>query len=175
MIVTDSTSGFTLEPRGFITPPEAPVADVICEQGDAQHFGLGLPRGFVAAGQNLPCDGSASAFVRGILLNTAQYNAMSPQERLDLQDPNVRPRWRLYGGPFQTRDLADDWDRYLFFYAFNNNQTWISHNPICIAPPWAVKWPGDSGFRWEWLWDTGDRIANRYWDPNQGKWIVQVV
>jgi len=159
---------------GDFVPPPAPPADILRAPEDAGDGRLGLPRGFVAAGNGLPCDASSSAFVRGILIDTVLYNSMSPEQRLALQDPNVRPRWRLYGGPLSTRDLAQQWDQFLFFWAFNNNKTWISHGEVCIAPPWAVSWPPDSSMQWNWEWDNGDRVASRYWDPNQGKNVVVV-
>ncbi len=155
-----------ITPGDFVPPPPQPEGEGVLT--------LGLPRGFVAAGNGLPCDGSTSAFVRGILIDTVVYNSMSQEQRLALQDPNVRPRWRLYGGPLSTRDLADQWDQFLYFWAFNNNKTWVSHNPVCIAPAWAVTWPPDQSMKWEWVWDNGDRVATRYYDPNQGKNVVVV-
>jgi hypothetical protein len=163
-----------LKPDEFLAPPDAPVADILREPGKT--FGVGLPRGFVLSGQNLPCDDSSSAFIRGVLLPQSQYNAMSIDQRLALDNPHSYPMWRLYGGPLSTRALANDWDRWMYFWAFNNGQVWISHGTPCIAPGWAVQWPPDQSFRWEWVWENNQgKIANRYYDAQQGKNVVVVV
>jgi hypothetical protein len=161
-----------ITPGDFVPPPQAPVADILREPGE--QVGLGLPRGFVAAGNGLPCDDSVSAFVRGILLDTVVYNSMSQDQRLSLQDPNRYPLWRLYSGPHSTKDLAAQWSSFMFFWAFNNNKTWISHGEICVAPPWAVAWPADQSMQWNWVYENSfGKIANRYW--NGSKNVIQVV
>lgn len=160
-----------IEPSEALAPPDAPVANVIREPGDV--VGVGLPRGFVLSGQNLPCDDSTSAFVRGVLLPKNTYDTMSIDDRLALDDPDKYPLWRLYGGPLSTRQLAQDWSRWLYFWAFNNNQVWIGHGEPCIAPSWAVSWPPDSSFQWSWIYETSiGKVANRYYNGSQNVVVV---
>jgi len=164
-----------VEPSEALAPPDAPVADILRDPGQEPGT-LGLPRGFVIAGQNLPCDDSSTAFVRGVLVPKNVYDSMSVEQRLALDNPNAYPLWRLYGGPLATRSLANDWDRWLYFWAFNNGQVWISHGVPCVAPPWAVAPPPDTSFQWNWVWEAGPgKVANRYYDAQQGKNVVVVV
>lgn len=129
-----------------------------------------LPRGFQQSDGGFGCDSTDAGFVRGILLPTDQYNAMSIEQRLALRDPNVFPRWRLYGGPFSQRAEADAWDRYLYFYGFNNNLTWVSHGTICIVPSYVIPWPADASRRWDWIYEAQKPPeAKKVYDANKGQ------
>lgn len=132
------------------------------------------PRGFqYADGGFPPCDDFAPAFVRGILMPNADYNALSFDQRFALQSADVYPRWRLYGGPFNLRQDADAWDQYLFFAAFQQNQTWVSHGTVCIVPPSALAWPADSSTQWGWVYETKrPDIAQRVWNAAAGRYDI---
>lgn len=132
-----------------------------------------LPRGFYQADGGFDCDDTSPAFVRGILLPTSTYDAMSIDQRLLLNNPDVYPRYRLYGGPFQQRAEADSWDRYLNFYAFSNGQTWVSHGTVCIVPGYALAWPADSGMRWDWVWEAQrPPEAQKQYDAQRGQNVI---
>lgn len=139
--------------------------------------GLGNPpRGFYESDGGFDCNATSPAYVRGILMPTPYYDSLSFDEKFALQDPNVHPRWRLYGGPFLLKQDADAWDNYLFFYAFNSNQTWISHATACIVPSSVIAWPADSEIRWDWVYETkkSDR-AQKVWNPQTGRYDLKWV
>jgi len=130
---------------------------------------VGLPRGFYQTDGGFTCDDSSPAYVRGILLPTAQYNAMPLDQRLALQNADVYPRWRLFGGPFTQKSVADAWDQYLYFAAFDSGQTWISHGVVCIVPPYALAWPADSSVQWSWVNETqAAPQAQKQYDAKSG-------
>lgn len=132
------------------------------------------PRGFqYADGTSIPCNPAAPAFVRGILMPTADYNKLSFDARFKLSEPDVYPRWRLYGGPLSRQD-AEQWDTYLTFYAFNTNQTWVSHGVVCVVPSWILPWPADSGVDWGWVDETRrPDVASRVWNQQAGRYEVK--
>lgn len=121
------------------------------ERQDALRVLGNLPRGFYETDGGFDCGDADAAYVRGILLPTATYDAMPLDQRLLLQSYDVYPRWRLYGGPFKLKQDADAWDRYLTFWAFDQGQTWISHGTVCIVPPYVLAWPADSSVQWQWV------------------------
>jgi hypothetical protein len=134
------------------------------------------PRGFQYADGGFPCDDFDPAFVRGILIPTASYDALSFDQKFALQNVDVYPRWRLYGGPFKLKQDADAWDNYLFFWAFNNAQTWISHQPFCIVPPSDLAWPADSTLHWDWIYEhKKPDAAQRVWNPQAGRYEIKWV
>lgn len=134
------------------------------------------PRGFQYADGGFPCDDFDPAFVRGILLPTSTYDAMSFDQKFALQNVDVYPRWRLYGGPFKLKQDADAWDNYLFFWGFNSGQTWISHGTVCIVPPSVLAWPADQGVRWDWIMESRKPdLAQKVWNPQAGRYEIKWV
>lgn len=132
-----------------------------------------LPRGFMRSGSGpgLECDDASPAYVRGILLPTTTYKKLSFDQRLQLGQPNVFPRWRLYGGPFSMRYVAQQWEEYLHFWGFNNGQTFVSHQVVCIVPNHILKWPTDTNVRWDWVYETTyATVASRKWE--NGKYVL---
>jgi hypothetical protein len=136
--------------------------------------GLGNPpRGFFQADGGFACDDFAPAYVRGILMPTPYYDGLSFDEKFALQNADVYPRWRLYGGPFNLKQDADAWDNYLFFYAFNSNQTWVSHGTVCIVPPSVLAWPADQGVRWDWVNEARKPdLAQKVWNSATGRYDI---
>lgn len=134
------------------------------------------PRGFFQTDGGFDCDDFKPAFVRGILMPTPNYNALSFDEKFALQNTDVYPRWRLFGGPFQLKQDADAWDNYLNFFAFGSNQTWISHGTVCIVPSSMLAWPVDSSVQWSWIYETRKAdLARRVWNPSAGRYEIQWV
>lgn len=138
-----------------------------------------LPRGFVysdGVSPGLACDSTAPAYVRGILLPTPSFDALDVDQRLVLRNPNVYPRWRLFGGPFSLKYVAEQWDSYLHFWGFDKNLTWVSHGVACIVPSYILAWPADQSLRWDWVYEkTQPKIASRKYDQNKGQYVVTVV
>lgn len=129
-----------------------------------------LPRGFIRSGSGpgLQCEDTSPAYVRGILLPTTSYNALSFDQRFQLRQQDVYPRWRLYGGPFSLRYVAEQWDEYLHFWGFNSGQTWVSHQVVCIVPDYILQWPADKSVRWDWVYEKSyPTVASRKWDGNK--------
>ncbi len=140
-------------------------------------LGLGLlgdlPRGFLYAGSGIKCDDTSPAYVRGFLLPTKDYNALGVDGRLALRNPNVYPRWRLYGGPFSLRYVAQEWDDYLNFWGFDKGLTWVSHGVVCLVPESVLAWPSDKSLRWDWVYETGyPKAASRHYDAQKGQYVV---
>jgi hypothetical protein len=128
---------------------------------------VSVPRGFFETLDN--CDAAAPAFVRGVLLEAAQYNAMSPSQVIDAQTP---PRWTLYGGPLSTKQLAEQWNDYMAFWAFGSGKIWLSLGTCCVVPDYQIKWPPDQSFRWQWVWEPENpRRVSRVWTGSQYKWV----
>jgi hypothetical protein len=139
--------------------------------------GLGNPpRGFYQTDGGFPCDFSSPAYVRGILMPTPNYDALSFDQKFALQNIDVYPRWRLYGGPFLVKQDADSWDQYLFFYAFNTGQTWISHGTVCIVPSSVLAWPPNAETNWDWVSETKKPdLAQKVWNKNTGRYEINWV
>lgn len=128
---------------------------------------MSVPRGFYETLDS--CDAASPAFVRGVLLDEAQYKAMPPAQVVDLQTP---PRWTLYGGPIATLQIAEQWDDYMAFWAFNNGKVWLSLGTLCIVRSDQIKWPLDSSFQWTWTWEPEiPKRVTRVWTGNQYKWV----
>lgn len=145
-------------PLHFVPPPVSPGT-----LGD-------VPRGFLEkAGY---CEQTDTAFVRGILLKAADYDALDVEQRLALGN---LPRWTLYGGPLSTKQLAETWDTHLFFWAGNTGYHWHSDGPVCIAPQTAgLKWPPNQSFQWTWVYETTRKkvvkVYNQAKGQNEWRW-----
>jgi hypothetical protein len=134
---------------------------------------MSVPRGFFEADGGFACDSTSYAFVRGVLLPQAEHDKLSFEQRFALQDPNVFPRWRLYGGPFSLRQTAEEWDHYLKFWAFQNGAVWVSHGTFCLAPPTQVPWPADKSLQWTWVNETSKPArVRRVWDSSISNYRV---
>ena len=135
---------------------------------------MSFPRGFYQMAPTLGgfvCDETTGAFVRGILVPTPEYNAMSVEQRLGLMQLDFFPRWRLYGGPFSLKSDAEQWDDYLPFWGFSNNLTWVSHGTRCIVPDHVFKWPADQSVKWEWVWEVQKPAAvAKTWNQMKGQY-----
>lgn len=120
---------------------------------------MSVPRGFYETNDN--CDDSSPAFVRGVLVDQATWKSKG----INLLQ---FPRWILYGGPFQTRQIARTWDDYLFFYSTQNGSVWFpADSPLCVVPGYRLKWPADSSVQWTWVYETKTPSAvSRVWDAS---------
>lgn len=128
---------------------------------------VSVPRGFFETLDG--CDFASPAFVRGVLLDEAQYKAMSPDQVIDAQ---TIPRWTLYGGPLSTRQLAEQWDDYMSFWAFGAGKVWLSLGTLCVVRKDQIPWPPDASFQWTWVWEPEQpRRVTRQWTGTAYKWV----
>lgn len=139
---------------------------------------MSVPRGFFQSDGGFSCDDVSGAFVRGILVETPKYNALSFDDKFELQQTHVYPRWRLYGGPFYLKMSAQKWDEYLFFWGFEHGITWVSHGTVCVVPDWAIPWPADKSVQWTWVHEASApaQVRRQYSQPKnayENVWVPQ--
>ena len=128
---------------------------------------MSIPRGFYETAEE--CDDTSPAFVRGILIDQAVYDKLTFDEKLKLSQV---PRLTLYGGPFQTRQIAEAWDQYLFFWASQNGKLWFSLGTPCVVSSYRIGWPADSSMQWTLVKETEQpRRVARQWDGKQYKYV----
>jgi hypothetical protein len=99
------------------------------------------------------CTDSSPAFLRGILMLQADFNALSPAQRNEIGF--MFPRWVLYGGPLLSRAVAKQWNDFMFFWAASNQRIWLppgydTPTPCIVRSP-NLAWPTNQSFQWRWV------------------------
>jgi hypothetical protein len=142
---------------------------------------VSIPNGYFEVSLNgvgaaAHCRHDAPAFVRGRLVTQADWSKLTNPNGLFTK----YPRWILYGGPLQTRDLAEQYIYTMYFWAQQQNLVWMP-DPVkptpCIVSPNEIQWPVEKPINWgnifRWVWVRETEVPLTLFKHTDSKWRNQ--